>query len=103
MGEQADDRRAGRAQATIQLQAEDSVGELRLPVGLARGVAVYELEVVEVDVAGLVLEARERDYARGLGPPEPLEQQPRQSEMAQVVGPELELEAVGGLAAAGAS
>src|SRR3989442_10417417 len=97
MCEQALHGRAGRSQAAIQLQAEHRVRELRLPVGLARGVALLELEVVAVDVARPVLETRKRHNPCIRSRSKSVEEETGQREMTEVVGPELELETVRGL------
>jgi len=83
------------------LQAEHRVGHLGLLVGLAGRVVLRELQVVEVDVARLVLDRADGHDARGGGSPERVEQQAGQREVPEVVRAELQLEPIGGLAGRG--
>ena len=91
------DRRAARGgQPALQFVGEHEVGELGLAVPGDPPVAVLGLEVVEVDPPLPVIVAADGHHP-GPGPPgHPVEQQPAQREMAQVVDAELQLEAVGG-------
>ncbi len=79
----------------VELEGEQEVGQLALPVGPPLLVGLRGLEVVEVDPPELVRVAGHRDHAgpgtQGSG------EQPGEGEVAEVVGAELHLEPVGGL------
>jgi len=66
MSGQALDSRPAGPQAAVELQREQQVGELGLPVGAPARVAALGLEVVEVDAPHLVRVAAQRHHA-GVG------------------------------------
>ena len=100
MREDADHGRAGGAQPAVELEPEDGVGELRALVVAARRVRALGLQIVEVDLARAVLEARDGDDPRRASrSASASSSMPGEREVAEVVGAELQLEAVGGLAA----
>ena len=89
----ARDVRSGRGQPPLQLQHEQQIGQLRLPV--RRPLLVrppLPVEVGQVDLAHPVGAGADADDPVG----ELWQQQVGQGEVAEVVGAELELEALGG-------
>jgi pimeloyl-ACP methyl ester carboxylesterase len=87
------DARAGGRQPALKLGGEQQVGELGLPVGAPRLVGLaLPVEVVEVDRAHAVACRGDRHDASG----HMLEHQVGEREVAEVVGAELQLKAVGG-------
>ena len=85
------DVRAGLGQAALQLGREEQVGELGLAVGgPALVAAAVPVEVVEADLADPVRDRRDSDDALA----DPRQQQVGQREVAEVVGADLQLEAV---------
>jgi hypothetical protein len=81
------------AQAPLELAREQEVGELGLAVGAPRLVAaLLPIEVVEPDLAHAVRAGGDHDDAVA----DPRQQQVREREVAEVVGADLHLEAVGG-------
>ena len=97
MGAGRDDVQTGGAQPPVELEDEHGVGQLGLVVGAPGPVAVLGLQVVEVDAFGrLVPVAADGDHPAA-GPPGQGGQEPAgQREMAEVVGAELPLVALGG-------
>jgi hypothetical protein len=89
------DRGALAAQPPVQLEREEQVRQLRLSVGVPAEVATIAVEIVERDAAHLVRGARERHDSGILAPLHQLQQERGQQEVAEVVGAELKLEAVG--------
>ena len=89
-------------ESPLQLVGEHQVGQLRPGVRGEPVVAILGADVVEVEPeGGPVTEARDRDDARARHREDPVEQQGGQGEVTEVVGPELQLEAVGGELAVG--
>ena len=92
-GERADGR-ARLVEPALELEREEQVGELGLPVGApARVAAALPVEVVEVDRARCGARRRRRSTTRSVTCGQ---QQVGQREVAEVVGAELHLEAVRG-------
>ena len=88
---------AGGDEAALQFVGEQQVGQLRAGVGGDAVVAALGADVVEVESEGRpVPEAPDRHHPRVGRGQHPVEQQSGQREVAEVVGPELQLEAVGG-------
>ena len=86
---------AVRSQPALQLVGEQQVGELRLPVRTDPAVAAFPLQVVEMDCgADAVAHAADGDHPRAGDRQQPVEQQARQREVAQMVCAELQFEAV---------
>jgi hypothetical protein len=91
------DRGAVRCESALQLVGEHQVGELGLAVGGGATVRALPLQVVEVDGGpDAVTGAADRHHPGARDGQEPLQQQAGEREVAEVVGAELELEAVGG-------
>ncbi|CAL2069196.1 hypothetical protein GPN2_20966 [Streptomyces murinus] len=91
------DGRAVRGEPALQLVREHQVGQLGLTIGADPAVRPLPLQVVEVDrgpdtVAG----AADRHHARAGHRQHQVQQQPGEREVAEVVGAELQLEAVPG-------
>ena len=87
------DRRPHRREPALQLQGEQQVGQLGLPVRLPAPVRpALPVEVGQVDPTRPMRPGRHRDHPVG----DLRQQQVGQGERAEVVGPELALEAVGG-------
>ena len=83
--------RTGGEQTALQLGGEQQVGELGLAVGTPRPVALaLPVEIVEVDLAEAVGARGDGDDAAG----DVLQQQVGEREVAEMVGAELQLEAV---------
>ena len=99
MAGDADRLRALRVQPALQLVAEEQVGELALPVGGPLAVAAPPVQVVPVHAADPVHGAAQVHHPRP-GRRQQRGQQPAgEREVAEVIGAELHLEAVHGLAA----
>ncbi len=84
----------GGSGAPVELDHEVQVGCLALLVRGPPAIALFRLQVGEVDPTPLVREARDGHDPGRFRSPEVLQQQPGQSEVTQVVDPELLLEAV---------
>ena len=91
------DRLPRSAQPAIKLQGEHQVGQLALAVETPALVAALGIQILEVKAADAVGEAADRYHARGLGFAQPVQKQSGEGKMAQVIGPELHLEAVPGV------
>src|SRR5437870_5361757 len=96
MGSHTTDDRAGGAQAAVKLEHEEQVRQLRLAVGAPTAVVALPLEVVEVDPARAVRAAAHSHHPRVVSASHRLDEQAGEGEVAQVIGAELELEAVCG-------
>ena len=96
MSDHRTDTDPGRAHATVQLKAEQHVGELGLLVEGPRRVGPLAGQIVEVDRATPVLGGTYGDHPRVPAAADRVEQQPGQREMPEVVGRELGLEALRG-------
>ena len=84
---------AGRLPERVELDGEQRVGGLRLPVRLPLLVAALELQVVPVDAGALVAGRAERDHARAAAVRQQRPQQVGEREVTEVVGGELRLPA----------
>ena len=97
VGGHRDGRRALGGEPALQLVGEHQVGQLGLPVGGDPVVAALPLQVVEVDRGpDAVADAADRHHPRAVDRQHVVQQQPGEREVAEVVGAELQLEAVGG-------
>ena len=98
MGGQGDRGRLRPAgQPALQLVGEQQVGQFGLPVGGDPVVAVFPLQVVEVDGgAESMAHAADGHHPRTPDRQQIVQQQPGQSEVAEMVGAELHFEPVGG-------
>src|SRR5208282_2956353 len=85
---------AGSVGSPLQLEGEQQVGELALPVSHPLAVAMLPLEIVETNAAHAMRAAADVDDPGALGGAQAIEQQAGQREMPQVIGAELHLEAV---------
>src|SRR5947209_3302526 len=85
---------ASSCAAALQLEGEEQVGELRLPVCAPAAIVALSLQIVEVDLAHAMRAAAHRHDAR-VGPSfhQP-DEHPRQREVPEMVRAELQLEAV---------
>ncbi len=99
MDEHAEGCAAGGAQAAVEVEGEEHLGQLGAGVGALRSVVVRALEVVEVQAFGLGGEAAGGDDPAPRGRQEQGSQVVGQREVPQVVGREHQLVAVRGLAA----
>ena len=81
---------------SLQLVGEHQVGQLGLAVGGDAVVVAVQLQVVEVDAAAThaVTRAADGHHARARRGQHPIEQQAGEGEVAEVVGAELQFEAV---------
>jgi hypothetical protein len=80
----------------LQLEGEEQAGELRLTIGPHRLVAPRRVQIVEVDRAVPRGNARQRDDARVRPIAQQRHEVGRQGEVAEIVGAELQLEAIRG-------
>jgi len=100
-----EDAAAAGAETAVELEGEHEVGQLGLAIDLLGRVAPLVLEVGEVDATVLVGDGGDGDDAWGLGGVrggcalERGEEESGQGEVAEDVGAELQLEAVGGFEA----
>jgi hypothetical protein len=79
----------------LQFVGEQQVGELGLPVGADPAVAAFPLQVIEVNVgADAVAHAADGDDPGTRDGQEPIKQQAGEREVTEMVGAELQLEAV---------
>ena len=85
-----------RGQAALQFVGEHEVGQLGLGVRAAPAVVVLGLQVAEVDPAQLVPVAAHGDHPRSRRGQQSGQDQAGQGEGPEMVGPELQLEAVAG-------
>ena len=84
-------------QPALQFVGEQQVGQLGLPVGGDPVVAVFPLQIVEVDRGpDSVARAADGHHPRAPHRQQVVQQQPGQREVAQMVSAELHLEPVGG-------
>ncbi len=99
MGGDRDGRGALGCQPALQVVGEHQIGQLGLAVGGDAVIAAFPLQIVEVDGGQDPVGPAGDDHHTGaLHGQQVLQQQPRQREVAEVVGAELQLEAVlGGL------
>ena len=88
-------------QPPVQLQAEQGVGQLGVVVGLPAAIAALVVEIAEVEPAQPMHDAGDGDHSAAR-PMEQGGQQPTgEGEVAEVVGAELELNALGGICRSG--
>ena len=94
-----DGLRLRRSQPALQIVGEHQVGQLGLAVGGHPVVAAgLPLQVREVDLCpDVVRDARDRHHPGSIHAEQVLQQQAGEREMAEMVGAELQLEAVGGV------
>jgi hypothetical protein len=95
MGRHRDRRGAAARESALQLEGEEEVGELALPIGPPGPVGALALEVVEANAPDAVHGAAHGHHPRARGRQQQVQQEPGQREVAEVVGAELHLEAVG--------
>jgi hypothetical protein len=96
MSRDADQSPAGGLKPPVELECEKQVGELGLRVGSPARVATLTLQVVEPHLPTFVAVAAD-GHNPGVGPFKEWQQEASQREMAEMVGPELKLKAVGRL------
>src|SRR4029453_4603781 len=101
VGAGAEGAGARGAQAAVQLQGEQRVGQLGLVVGLPRAVAALALQVIQSDGAHAVVEAADRHHPAERAGQQGRQQPSGEREVSQVVGAQLQLEALGGCLALG--
>src|SRR5450759_832745 len=94
MGSHSGDRRSGWPPAAVLLKGEVQVRQLRLSVSAPTTVLALTLEVVEGDAAHSVSPAADSNDTRVAAPLHEIDKETREGEVAQVVGSELELEAI---------
>ena len=85
---------AGCVGSPLQLEGEQQVGELALPVSHPLAVALLPLQIVESNFAHAMRATGDVGDPCAFGGEQPIEQQAGQREMPQVIGAELHLEAV---------
>jgi hypothetical protein len=88
---------AGRVDFALQLQREQKIGKLALPVSHPLAVAVLPLQIVETNLAHAMRAAGDVDHSRAVGGDQSIEQQAGQGEVPEVIGAELHLETVSSL------
>ena len=93
-----DQLRAGCLGAAVQLEGEEQVGQLAVAVGLLRLVRRLRVALEHRLVTAVVGDRGDRDHAGRLGLEQRRQQQAGEREVAEVVGAELELVALRGLA-----
>src|SRR5580698_8490077 len=86
---------AGGSGPAVKFAGEEDVRQLRVVIGVPGHVAALTLEVVEFDLAGAVCQRGHGYDTRGGSASELRQQQAGEREVAEVIGPELPLEAVG--------
>src|ERR1700676_745083 len=97
MSRDADQSRAGGLEPPVQLECEEQGGELGLGVGAPARVVAFALQIVEAHMASLVVVAAHGHDASVRPLFKEGQQEARQGEMAEMIGPELELKAIGRL------
>jgi len=93
--------KSGGSSAALEFEGEEKVGELGEAVGGEVAVAAFGVEVVEFELGLLVGDAADGDDARGVGAQKGGEKEAGQGEVTEVIGAELEFEAVCGRVAGG--
>ena len=95
MGGDAREREAGLFRAPVELEREHQIRELRLAVGAPDAVAApLEREIVEVETAEAVREARDADDASAWACTERRHHEPREGRVPEMIDAEVPLEAV---------
>src|SRR5579862_713908 len=90
--------RPGRIGAPLQLVCEQQIRELALPICEPFVVAALPFEIVEADLAHPMRAAADVDYPRSRRREQRVEQQSGERKMPEVIGAELHLESILGLA-----
>jgi hypothetical protein len=98
MRRDTDHRRARLAQPPVEFECEEQVGEFALRIARATAIAALELEILPVHLARAMRRTAHGDDARSGRVEEARQQQTGQREVAEMVGPELHLETVRGMA-----
>ena len=94
MGEHAEDRQAGRLEATVEFEREKHVGKLRLGVEGETAIGFLPLDILEMDTAAAVQLGADGNDASAGWHGKQRQQAQRQGEMGEVIDAELGLMAL---------